>query len=65
MLPSTFLRVHRSYLVNMDFIRALNSKSLLSNTKTTGGGFLQLGECLEVPVSRRIIPTVREFLQQN
>lgn len=64
-LPNTFLRVHRSYLVNMKYIRSLHSKSIIKHSEQTAGGFLQLDNDLEVPVSRRIIPTVREFIKQN
>ncbi|GLS24571.1 LytTR family transcriptional regulator DNA-binding domain-containing protein [Marinibactrum halimedae] len=54
-LPSTFLRVHRSYIVNTQFIQSLKRHS-------SGAGELALstGEC--VPVSRRIMPKVRERL---
>ena len=58
-LPDTFLRVHRSYLVNMDYIQSLSSKSPVSKTSTAGGGFLKLSGGFEVPVSRRIMPMVR------
>lgn len=63
-LPQTFLRVHRSYLVNVEFIRSLNTKSLYQ-TETSAAGFLQLHESMEVPVSRRIMPTVRNYIKQN
>jgi DNA-binding LytR/AlgR family response regulator len=63
-LPNTFLRVHRSYLVNVEFIRSLNTKSSLQ-TGTSGTGFLQLHDEMEVPVSRRIMPTVRNYIKQN
>jgi len=63
-LPNTFLRVHRSYLVNVEFIRSLNTKSSLQ-TEKSGAGFLQLHNKMEVPVSRRIMPTVRNYIKQN
>ncbi len=63
-LPNTFLRVHRSYLVNVEFIHSLNTKSL-KPTQTSAAGFLQLNDTMEVPVSRRIMPTVRNFIKQN
>ena len=63
-LPNTFLRVHRSYLVNVEFIRSLNTKSL-KLTETSAAGFLQLHDTMEVPVSRRIMPTVRNYIKQN
>ena len=61
-LPTTFLRVHRSYLVNMDYIRSLSSKSLKQEKAISGGGFLTLEGDHEVPVSRRIMPQVRNAL---
>lgn len=62
-LPTTFLRVHRSYLVNMDYIRSLSSKSLMQEKAISGGGFLILDGDHEVPVSRRIMPQVRNALK--
>lgn len=63
-LPNTFLRVHRSYLVNVEFIRCLNTKSS-NQTEKLGAGFLQLHDNIEVPVSRRIMPTVRNYIKQS
>ncbi|WP_189637796.1 LytTR family transcriptional regulator DNA-binding domain-containing protein [Thalassotalea sp. HSM 43] len=63
-LPNTFLRVHRSYLVNVEFIHSLTTTSL-KQAKTSAAGFLQLHDAMEVPVSRRIMPTVRNFIKQN
>jgi DNA-binding LytR/AlgR family response regulator len=63
-LPKTFLRVHRSYLVNVEFINSLNTKSS-QQTETSGAGFLQLHDAVEVPVSRRIMPTVRNYIKQS
>ncbi|MEP4485522.1 MAG: LytTR family DNA-binding domain-containing protein [Halioglobus sp.] len=54
-LPSTFLRVHRSYIVNLDYVATLKSLS--------GAGTLILRNGEEIPVSRRIIPTVRDTLK--
>jgi len=51
-LPETFLRVHRSYMVNMEFIKSL------------GSGILILTDGAEIPVSRRIMPMVRSELKQ-
>lgn len=62
-LPKTFLRVHRSYLVNVEFIRSLHTKSL-QQSETSGPGFLQLQNAVEVPVSRRIMPMVRNYIKQ-
>jgi DNA-binding LytR/AlgR family response regulator len=63
-LPNTFLRVHRSYLVNVAFIRSLNTKSS-KHTDNSGAGFLQLHDENEVPVSRRIMPTVRNYIKKS
>lgn len=63
-LPNTFLRVHRSYLVNIEFICSLNTKSSQQN-ETSSAGFLQLYNKMEVPVSRRIMPTVRNYIKQS
>lgn len=62
-LPNTFLRVHRSYLVNMDFIQSLSNKNTDQQKSPAGGGFLLLSGGFEVPVSRRIMPTVRSAIQ--
>jgi len=62
-LPSTFLRVHRSYLVNMDYIQSLSNKSSDHQKTPAGGGFLSLSGGYEVPVSRRIMPMVRNAIQ--
>jgi DNA-binding LytR/AlgR family response regulator len=61
-LPGTFLRVHRSFLVNMEHIVSLNNKSQGSAKVVSGGGFLILTGDHEVPVSRRIIPQVRNAI---
>nr|WP_196139578.1 LytTR family DNA-binding domain-containing protein [Aliikangiella sp. G2MR2-5] len=50
-LPSTFLRVHRSYLVNLDQVQSLISEA--------GGGNLIMSNDEQVPVSRRLMPSVR------
>lgn len=54
-LPQTFLRVHRSYLVNTDYVQFLRRES-------SGVGSLTLANGDEVPVSRRILPKVRSAL---
>lgn len=54
-LPESFLRVHRSYLVNTSFVRSLIRES-------SGVGRLLLTTDREVPVSRRIMPKVRSAL---
>ena len=61
-LPGTFLRVHRSFLVNMEHIISLSNKSQGSARAVSGGGFLILTGNHEVPVSRRIIPQVRNAI---
>lgn len=54
-LPATFLRVHRSFIVNTAFVKALTRES-------SGTGALALTTGAEVPVSRRIMPKVRSAL---
>jgi DNA-binding LytR/AlgR family response regulator len=54
-LPATFIRVHRSHLVNTSFIKTLNRD-------TSGTGTLILSDGAEVAVSRRIMPSVRQAL---
>lgn len=54
-LPSSFLRVHRSFLVNSQMIARLERKS-------SGTGELVLSTDQIVPVSRRIMPQVRAVL---
>lgn len=54
-LPSFFLRVHRSHIVNTNFI-----KSLIRETSGTGSLTLVQGKI--IPVSRRIMPSVRRAL---
>ncbi len=54
-LPASFLRVHRSYIVNTAFIDRLEREP-------SGTGILHLTTGKSVPVSRRIMPTVRKAL---
>ena len=63
LLPTSFLRVHRSYLVNMDYIDSLSTKSTRQHEVTSGGGFLTLRGDYEVPVSRRIMPQIRNAIR--
>jgi len=54
-LPSQFLRVHRSHIVNIGYVTALQ--------RAAGGtGDLEMSLGDPVPVSRRILPKVREAL---
>jgi DNA-binding LytR/AlgR family response regulator len=55
-LPQTFLRIHRSYIVNTNFVQSLTREA-------NGVGALTLNNGETVPVSRRILPNVRSALQ--
>jgi len=55
-LPSSFLRVHRSHIVNTAFVQSLERES-------GGIGRLIMTEGEPIPVSRRILPKVRTILQ--
>lgn len=54
-LPGSFLRVHRSFIVNTAFVGKLTRE-------TSGVGVLTLSNGAQAPVSRRIMPKVREAL---
>jgi len=54
-LPATFLRVHRSHLINLMSVKSLNRDP-------SGTGTLTLTEGANIPVSRRIMPKVRQAL---
>ncbi len=54
-LPLSFLRVHRSHIVNTVQIKSLDRH-------TSGTGELSLNSGVVVPVSRRIMPRVRQRL---
>ncbi len=60
-LPSTFLKVHRSYIVNLDEVLSITSpkKGALSS------GLLVLKTGDEIPVSRRILPHVRGVIKES
>lgn len=60
-LPDTFMKVHRSYLVNLDFVNAL--KSAVRSPDSTGAGYLIIDQDHSVPVSRRLLPQVREVIK--
>lgn len=55
-LPSSFLRVHRSFIVNTRHIDRLQRHD-------GGTGTLILHNGVEIPVSRRVMPTVRKALR--
>lgn len=57
-LPSFFLRVHRSHIVNTNFIESLEREA-------TGKGHLVLTQGEKLPVSRRIMPSIRKALSQS
>ena len=63
LLPDTFFRVHRSYLVNLAYVQSLGNKSVDAQQTPAGGGFLMLSGGYEVPVSRRIMPMVRNAIK--
>ncbi|WP_299947337.1 LytTR family DNA-binding domain-containing protein [uncultured Microbulbifer sp.] len=60
-LPNTFIRVHRSFLVNLEQVVALSGKTV----SEAGGYHLQLTDGQAIPVSRRLMPTVRSSLKQE
>lgn len=55
-LPATFLRVHRSHIVNTAFVVQLDRD-------VSGTGRLLLSSGIAVPVSRRTMPKVRDALK--
>ena len=57
LLPPTFLRVHRSHIVNTAHVERLEREP-------GGGGRLVMTGEIEVPVSRRIMPRVKTALSQ-
>jgi len=59
LLPTTFLKVHRSYVVNLDVISSVKNSKSAGSTSATSSGFLVLNSGQEIPVSRRILPMVR------
>ena len=61
-LPETFLRVHRSYVVNMEYIQTLRKTSQNDKKGGTASSILVLEGGLKVPVSRRIMPTIRHAI---
>lgn len=45
---SEFLKIHRSYIINMDFMKVLNKKSFITLTGN------------EVPISRNLLPAIQK-----
>jgi len=54
-LPATFLRVHRSHLINVMSVKTLRRDP-------AGTGTLTMVDDVRVPVSRRVMPKVRQAL---
>ena len=61
MLPSTFLKVHRSYIVNLDQVVSIASPQ--KGAASSGVMVISSGD--EIPVSRRILPHVRRVIKGN
>ncbi len=55
-LPVNFLRVHRSHIVNTAYVTSLERES-------SGTGILKMLKGQTIPVSRRIMPKVRNILK--
>lgn len=60
LLPATFLKVHRSYLVNLNEVLALTAKHQTEKAENV----LRLTNEQYVPVSRRLLPIVKDSLKQ-
>lgn len=60
-LPARFIRVHRSYLVNVRHVRQFRTTT---DTDSGSGAVLLLAGGQQVPVSRRLIPAVRSAMQE-
>ena len=58
-LPSTFIKVHRSFIVNLEQVVSITSNKQGSNS----GALLILHTGAEIPVSRRILPKIREVVK--
>lgn len=58
-LPSHFIRVHRSYLVNAHQVRQFRTTT---DSDSGSGAVLILASGQQVPVSRRLIPAVRSAM---
>ena len=55
-LPSTFIRIHRSYIINMNFIKKI-TRDLTSNF------LIQLKDGTELPISQSYISHLRTILE--
>ncbi len=60
MLPPTFLRVHRSYIVNLSEVVSLSA----NRQENQATSVLCLTGQQQVPVSRRLLPSVKDSLKQ-
>ncbi|MGJ8678851.1 LytR/AlgR family response regulator transcription factor, partial [Paraglaciecola sp.] len=58
-LPSVFLKVHRSYVVNLDKVQSLRSAVTTLDNQASSNAYLLLKNQEKVPVSRRFMPMVR------
>ncbi|PKI17318.1 LytR/AlgR family response regulator transcription factor [Colwellia sp. 12G3] len=59
LLPSTFLKVHRSYIVNLEEVLSISSSK--KGALSSGILVLKMGD--DIPVSRRILPHVRGVIK--
>ncbi|TRD11799.1 LytTR family transcriptional regulator [Erythrobacter insulae] len=57
-LPDTFIRVHRSHIVNADHVQSLQRE-------TAGTGELQMADGSSVPISRRNMASVKSALVER
>ncbi len=60
-LPPRFIRVHRSYLVNVRHVRQFRTTT---DADSGSAAVLLLSSGQQVPVSRRLIPAVRSAMQE-
>lgn len=60
-LPPSFLKVHRSYLVNLNEVFSINSSK--NGSSTSGQLILTTGD--DIPVSRRILPQVKAAVESH